>query len=160
MKTIPQVDLLLDKYKKHLLTISKEQEKLALSYDDDDDSPFTITIELTKSMVKRFIRYYNLTCLYEYLDDKVTFTSDVEKYDEYYKQLCKVHNTLTRLKDNFYREMSDRFIDHTVALFDFEDDDVGECESDLMTMWAESVDTQIQNYVKVIKQENDDDEMD
>ena len=147
MKKTPEVDLLLDKYKKHLRTISKEQEKLALSYDEDDED-FEIRIPMTKKMVKRFIKYYNLSCLYEYLDDGVTFTSDVKKHDEYYKELCKVYVAMQRLKDNFYKEMHRNFLNHTVALFDFEDEGIGESECDLMTSWADDVQTQIMGYIK------------
>lgn len=147
MKKTPEVDLLLDKYKKHLRTISKEQEKLALSYDEDDED-FEIRIPMTKKMVKRFIKYYNLSCLYEYLDDGVTFTSDVKKHDEYYKELCKVYVAMQRLKDNFYKEMHRNFLNHTVALFDFEDEGIGESECDLMTSWADDIQTQIMGYIK------------
>ena len=147
MKKTPEVDLLLDKYKKHLRTISKEQEKLALSYDEDDED-FEIRIPMTKKMVKRFIKYYNLSCLYEYLDDGVTFTSDVKKHDEYYKELCKVYAAMQRLKDNFYKEMHRNFLNHTVALFDFEDEGIGESECDLMTSWADDIQTQIMGYIK------------
>lgn len=147
MKKTPQIDLLLDKYKKHLRTISKEQEKLALSYDEDDED-FEIRIPITKKMVKRFIKYYNLSCLYEYLDDGVTFTSDVKKHDEYYKELCKVYVAMQRLKDNFYKEMYRNFLNHTVALFDFEDEGIGESECDLMTSWADDIQTQVMGYIK------------
>ena len=160
MKKIPQVDLLLDKYKKHLRIISKEQEKLALSYDEIDGDDFEISIPISKKMVKRFIKYYNLSCLYEYLDDGVTFTSDVKKHDEYYKELCKVYVAMQRLKDNFYKEMHRNFLNHTVALFDWEDENIGESECDLMTVWANSIETQVKNSIKYMKQEDDDDEMD
>jgi hypothetical protein len=155
MKTIPQVDLLLDKYKTHLRTISKEQEKLALSYDEMDDDDFEISIPISKKMVKRFIRYYNFTCLFEYLQDGVMLTKGKE-HDEYYKDLCKVYNTLTRLKNNFYNEMSIKFEKHNIALFDWEDENVGESECDLMTLWANSIKTQVKNSIKYMKQEQDD----
>lgn len=151
MKKTPEVDLLLDKYKKHLRTISKEQEKLALSYDEIDGDAFEIRIAMTKKMVKRFIKYYNLSCLYEYLDDGVTFERDVEKHNEYHKELCKVYVAMQRLKDNFYKEMYDRFIHHNVALYEWEDESLGESETDLMTMWADDIQTQVMEY---IKQEN------
>lgn len=147
MTKTSQVDLLLDKYKKHLRTISKEQEKLALSYDEDDEE-FEIRIPMTKKMVKRFIKYYNLSCLYEYLDDGVTFETDVKKHDEYYKELCKVYVAMQRLKDNFYKEMYHNFLNHTVALFDFEDEGIGESECDLMTSWADDIQTQVMGYIK------------
>ena len=159
MTKTSQVDLLLDKYKKHLRTISKEQEKLALSYDEDDED-FEIRIPMTKKMVKRFIKYYNLSCLYEYLDDGVTFETDVRKHDEYYKELCKVYVAMQRLKDNFYKEMYRNFLNHNVALFDFEDEGIGESECDLMTSWADDIQTQVKNFIKYVKQENDDDKMD
>lgn len=153
MKKTPQVDLLLDKYKRFLRPITKEQEKLVLSYDEDDEEDFEISIPISKKMVKRFIRYYNLTCLYEYLDDGVTFTRDVEKHNEYYKELCKVYVAMQRLKDNFYKEMYDRFINHNVALSEWADESLGESETDLMTMWANDIETQVKNRIEYMKQE-------
>lgn len=147
MAKTSQVDLLLDKYKKFLTPITKEQEKLALSYDEMDGDDFEIRIPITKKMVRRFIKYYNLSCLYEYLNDGVTFTKGKE-HDEYHKELCKVYVAMQRLKDNFYKEMYRNFLNHNVALFDFEDESLGESETDLMTMWANDIETQIKNTIK------------
>ena len=148
MKKPPQVDLLLDKYQRFLTLITKEQEQLALSRDETKGDDFEIRIPITKKMVKRFIKYYNLSCLYEYLDDGVTFTSDIKKHDEYYKELCKVYVAMQRLKDNFYKEMHRNFLNHTVAPFDFEDEGIGESECDLMTSWADDIQTQVMGYIK------------
>lgn len=153
MTKTPQVDLLLDKYKKFLKPITKEQEKLVLSYDEMDGNNFEIRIPMTKKMVKRFIKYYNLSCLYEYLDDGVTLTKGKE-HDEYRKELCKVYVAMQRLKDNFYKEMYRNFLNHNVALFDFEDEGIGESDCDLMTSWADDIQTQI---MENIKQEKNDD---
>ena len=153
MTKTSQVDLLLDKYQKFLKPITKEQEKLALSYDELDVDDFEIRIPMTKKMVKRFIKYYNLTCLYEYLDDGVTFTRDIEKHNEYYKELCKVYVAMQRLKDNFYKEMCHNFLNHNVALFEWEDESLGESETDLMTIWADDIETQVKNRIKYMKQE-------
>lgn len=154
MKKPPQVDLLLDKYQRFLTLITKEQEQLALSRDEMDGDDFEIRIPITKKMVKRFIKYYNLSCLYEYLDDGVTFTSDVKKYDEYHKELCKVYVAMQRLKDNFYKEMHRNFLNHNIALFEWEDESLGESETDLMTMWADDIQTQVMETVKTINKEN------
>lgn len=157
MTKTSQVDLLFDKYQKFLNPITKEQEKLVLTRDELDGDDFEIRIPMTKKMLKRFIKYYNLSCLYEYLDDSVTFASDVKKHDEYYKELCKVFVAMRRLKDNFYKEMCHNFLNHNIALFDFEDEGIGESDCDLMTSWADDIQTQVMEY---IKQENDDDKMD
>lgn len=144
MKKTPEVDLLLEKYKKFIRPITKKQEELALK---DDESSFTIEIALSKPMVKTFIRYYNLTCLYEYLDDAVMLTQGEEK-EKYYKEYCKVCNTLERLKRNFYQLMANKFENHDVAFYDFDDGDVGESECDLMTRWADDIQTQVLKSTK------------
>lgn len=144
MKKTSEVDLLLEKYEKFMRLITKEQEELALK---DDESSFTIEIELSKSMVKTFVRYYNLTCLYEYLDDAVMFTRGEEK-EKYYKEYCKVCNTLERLKRNFYQLMANKFENHDVTLYDDDDEGVGESEWDLMTRWADDVQTQMLKSTK------------
>lgn len=154
MNRTTQIDLLFEKYQRFLRPITKEQEKLALSRDEMDCDDFEISIPMTKKMVKRFIRYYNLTCLYEYVDDGATFTRGEER-EEYRKDLQKVWNAMARLKDNFYKEMYDRFIHHNVALYDFEDESLGECECDLMTLWADSIQTQVMNTIKTIKKEKE-----
>lgn len=147
MKKPPQVDLLLDKYQRFLTLITKEQEQLALSRDETKGDDFEIRIPITKKMVKRFIKYYNLSCLYEYLDDGVTFRKGKE-HDEYYKELCKVYVAMQRLKDNFYKEMHRNFLNHNIALFEWEDESLGESETDLMTMWADDIQTQVMETVK------------
>lgn len=141
-----QMDSLIEKYGKHLRLISKEKEDIALSYDETEESPFTISIELTKDMVKDFIKYYNLTCLYEYLSDGVMFTKNYkdkrEEYKEYDRDLDVVLTELERIKNNFYKQMAQNFKNHTVAICDFEDENVGEYENDLMTRWADNIETQ------------------
>lgn len=148
-----QVDLLFDKYQEFLKPITKEQEELALSYDEMDGDDFEIRIPISKKMLKRFIKYYNLTCLYEYLDDCVLLTEGKEQ-EECDKELSKVCVAMQRLKDNFYKEMYRNFLTHNVALYDFEDDGVGESDCDLMTRWANSIQSQIREYLEQKKEES------
>jgi hypothetical protein len=53
--------------------------------------------------------------------------------------------------------MSINFEKHNVALFDWEDDNVGYSDVDLMTLWANSIKKQVKNSIEYMKQENDDD---
>lgn len=154
MTRTTQIDLLFEKYQRFLRPITKEQEKLALGRDEDDYEDFEISIPMTKKMVKRFIRYYNLTCLYEHIDDGATFTRGEER-EEYCKDLQKVWNAMARLKDNFYKEMHRNFLNHNVALYEWDDESLGESECDLMTLWADSIQTQVMNTVKTIKEEKE-----
>lgn len=152
-----QVDLLLDEYKNYIRPITKEEENKALSASEDEYENFTISIELTKEEVKKFIKYYNLTCLFEYLEDGVMITKHypdkAQEYETYCKHFHKVISALDRMKNDFYNLMARKFNNHTVALYDFEDEAVGVADCDLMTRWAEDIDTQIKHTINLIDRE-------
>lgn len=140
---------ILERYKNFLRIIDKEDEKRALDYDEKTDSPFEIRIELSKDEVKKFIKYYNLTCVLEYLDDAMMLTKEgTPDYKQYYKDYYRVKEVLEREKRLFYEKMSKAFAKHKVSIFDFEDDCVGYADCDLMTMWADEIKRQIKRESK------------
>lgn len=147
-----QIDMLLEKYKNHLTTITKEQEKVVVNCDDFDFEPINITLELTKKMTKLFIKYYNLVCLYEYLDDSVMLTEHYpeqeEKHKKYCKELKQVRSELSHLKNKFYTIMANGFLNHNVTEHKFADEGLGYSDVDLMTLWAEEVQNQIEKLSK------------
>ena len=135
---------ILERYKCFLNLIDEEDEKRALSYNEDKDTPFEIRIEISKNQVKKFIKYYNLTCLLEYLEDAVMLTQKgTPDYKQYHRDYCRVVEVLEREKRLFYEKMSKAFAEHTVSIFDFEDEGIGYSECDLMTQWAEEIENQI-----------------
>jgi hypothetical protein len=135
---------ILERYKDFLNLIDEEDEKRALDYDEKTDSPFEIRIEISKDQVKKFIKYYNLTCLLEYLEDAVMLTKKgTADYKQYHRDYCRVVEVLEREKRLFYEKMSKAFAEHKVSIFDFEDEGIGESGCDLMTQWADDIETQI-----------------
>ena len=88
---------------------------------------------------------YDRKAMIDFLEFVVSENED----DEYYKELCKVYVAMQRLKDNFYKEMHRNFLNHNVALFECEDESLGESETDLMTMWADDIQTQVMQTVKI-----------
>jgi hypothetical protein len=140
---------ILERYKKFINIIDREYEQRILDYNEDEDTPFEIRIELSKSDVKTFIKYYNLTCLYEYLEDAVMLTpKGTPAYKQYHRDYCRVIEVLEREKRLFYEKMSKAFAEHTVSIYDCEDEGIGYSECDLMTQWADEVENQIRKAWK------------